>query len=213
MDKFSLKAYIKNNPHVWYVLLLPVYLLLFFAVEKLVPADGDYWVSYIPLDDKIPFVPVFIIPYVCWYPLLVGVGLYLLAFDGPNFKKYMLFIMTGFYTALLFCLLVPNGQDLRPELEPDGLFTRLIAGIYAADTNTNVFPSMHVIGSIGAAIAAWRSDGLRRYFPLILVVAAAVCASTVLVKQHSILDIFGGILWCVPLYFCFFRRKRERKER
>ncbi|MGN1002174.1 MAG: phosphatase PAP2 family protein [Oscillospiraceae bacterium] len=217
MKHFSLKTYIKENPHVWYVLLLPAYLLLFYLAERLVPSDGSYWVSYLPLDDHIPFLEIFIVPYCAWYPLLVGVGLALLLFDGENFKKYMLFIMAGNITALLFCILVPNGQELRPEsFERHNVFTWLIGKIYAVDTNTNVFPSMHVIGSVGAVAAAFKSEKLRpRRWP-ILALAVLVIASTVFVKQHSVLDIFGGLAWCVPLYLVIYgikgKRKREKEK-
>ena len=51
----KLKDFLHRRPSAWYMLYLPVYLLLFFAVEKLVPSTCDYWVSYLPLDACIPF--------------------------------------------------------------------------------------------------------------------------------------------------------------
>lgn len=210
MKKFSLKQYIKENPHVWYLLLLPAFLLLFVLAERVVPSDGDYWVSYLPLDDRIPFVEAFIVPYCCWYLLLFCVGLALLLWDGDNFKKYMLFIMLGNITALLFCLLSPNGQELRPvSFERDNVFTRLVGRIYAADTNTNVFPSMHVIGSVGACVAAFKSKKMRAWRLPVLVVAVLIILSTVFVKQHSVLDILGGLVWCIPLYLGIYGIKRK----
>ena len=47
----------------------------------------------------------------------------------------------------LFCALIPNGQDLRPAVMPrDNIFCDLVAYTYSLDTNTNVFPSVHVLG-------------------------------------------------------------------
>lgn len=214
VKKFSLKKYIKENPHVWYLLLLPAFLLAFALAERLVPSDGDYWVSYLPLDDYIPFAEVFIIPYCSWYLLLFCVGLYLLLFDGENFKKYMLFVMLGNITALIFCVLSPNGQELRPEaFARDNLLTWVVGNIYAADTNTNVFPSMHVIGSVGAAVAVFKSRKMRFWRVPVLIVAALVIVSTVFVKQHSVLDILGGFIWCVPLYLGIYGTKRRGCKR
>ena len=51
-----------------YAIYVPIYIGLFFVVEKLVPESTDYWVSYMFLDDYIPFREEFIIFYYMWYP-------------------------------------------------------------------------------------------------------------------------------------------------
>lgn len=210
----TIRTFVKENPHVWLALLLPVYLALFFLVEWYVSPDKPYWSSYVPLDDKIPFLEGFAFPYCMWYPFLVAVGLYLMIKDGAGFRKYMAFIFIGFCSALVFCVLVPNGQDLRPDPFPrKNIFTWILSRIYAADTNTNVFPSMHVIGSIGGVIAVYRCKGLRKFRIPSAVLAFFISISTVFVKQHSVLDIGGGILWCIPLWFFIYRLPDLRAAR
>ena len=210
----TIRTFVKENPHVWLALLLPVYLVLFFLVEWYVSPDKPYWSSYVPLDDKIPFLEGFVLPYCMWYPFLVAVGLYLMIKDGAGFRKYMAFIFIGFCSALVFCVLVPNGQDLRPDPFPrKNIFTWILSRIYAADTNTNVFPSMHVIGSIGGVIAVYRCKGLRKFRIPSAVLAFFISISTVFVKQHSVLDIGGGILWCIPLWFFIYRLPDLRAAR
>lgn len=210
----AVKEYVRRNPHVWYALYLPVYLVLFFLVEKLVPSDSDYWVSYMKLDDYIPFVDVFVIPYCLWYPFLVCTGVYLLVNDGENFKKYMRFIGYGFTISLLFCLIVPNGQNLRPaSFDHHNFFTWLIGRIYAADTNTNVFPSMHVVGVIAASSACFKNSGLRRFRWPAVVLSVFICMATVFIKQHSCLDIIGGVALGIPLYVCIYVLPDRRKKK
>ena len=182
------------RPEALYVLFIPIYLACFALVERAVPGDGFYHVSYLPLDDRIPFVECFVIPYCLWYPLLAGTGVFLLLADPAELRRYMRFLMLGFGFSLLFCLAVPNGQELRPEVfARDNLFTALLELIYAADTNTNVFPSMHVIGC-GAVVWAAFGGGaaLRRFRGGAAALCLLVCASTVLVKQHSVLDVIAG---------------------
>lgn len=216
----KIRLFVKGNPHIWLALLLPFYLILFFAAEQYVSPDKPYWVSYMPIDDKIPFLEWFILPYCLWYPFLVAIGLYLIFRDGKGFSRYMAFLMIGFCSTLLFCVIVPNGQDLRPtEFARENVFTWMVGRIYAADTNTNVFPSMHVIGSIGGVIAIFRCKELHKWRLPGLILAFFICISTVFVKQHSFLDIIGGLIWCVPLwlgvYFipdCLARRKRSKTE-
>ena len=196
----------KKHPEYWYILFVPGFLLCFFTVERLIPADGDYWVSYLPLDDRIPFLEMFVVPYCLWYPLLFFTGLALLLTDVPEFRRYMQFLILGFGFSLVFCLVFPNGQELRPQpFERDNLFTCVLGKLYAVDTNTNVLPSMHVIGCAAAAVAAFRTRGpLGRWRWPVLVLAALISASTVLVKQHSILDLFAGAAVSIPIWFLLY---------
>lgn len=156
-----------------------------------------YWATQIPLDALIPFCEWFAIPYCLWYPLLVGMGLYLFWKDSPAFRRYMIFLAVTFFASALTWILIPNGQDLRPLILPrDNILTRLMAGLYAIDTHTNVFPSVHVVGAIGAALAAWDCTSLRQRTWLnisISVLAVLICLSVVFVKQHGILDLLGGL--------------------
>ena len=189
-----------------YVLWLPVYLLFFFVIEHIVVTG--YWPTQTWLDGKIPFCEWFVIPYCLWYPLLVAVGLWLLWKDREGFRRYMRFLAITFFLSELIWLLVPNGQDLRPAVMPrDHLLTRLVAELYAIDTNTNVFPSVHVVGAIGAAWAVRKTPSLRHRPTIrraVAVLAALICLSTLFIKQHAVLDAASGLGLAlavgVPLY-------------
>ncbi len=122
-----------------YVLWLPVYLLSFFVIERVVVTG--YRPTQTWLDAYIPFCEWFVIPYCLWYPLLVAVGLWLLWKDREGFRRYMRFLALTFFASALIWFLIPNGQDLRPAVMPrDNPLTRLVEGLYSIDTNTNVFP-------------------------------------------------------------------------
>lgn len=207
------RDFLKKNPHAWLALYLPIFLICFFATESIVGEDAEYWLSYLPLDDRIPFVEAFVIPYVCWYPFLILTGLYLLLFDGKQFKKYICFVAVGFTAALIFCLISPNGQALRPAVFPrENLFTAIIAGLYSVDTCTNVFPSTHVIGAVAAAIPYFYCPRLKKLRVPAAVLAALITVSTVFIKQHSVLDILGAFAFCLPLYiFIYFLPERRKR--
>ena len=179
-----------------YALWLPVYLLSFALLEHL-PTPG-YWATQLPLDSCIPFCEWFVIPYCLWYPLLVAVGLYLLLRDRDAFRRYMTFLALTFFISELVWLLIPNGQDLRPAVMPrDNLLTALVANLYCIDTNTNVFPSVHVVGSIGALFAVWDCPTLRQrkaLCHLTLVLATLICVSTLFIKQHAVIDVVAGFV-------------------
>ncbi len=186
-----------------YAIYVPIYIGLFFVVEKLVPESTDYWVSYMFLDDYIPFREEFIIFYYMWYPALVGMGIFLLINDEAEYKRYMLSIIITFTFTLIFCLLVPNGQDLRPEVLPrDNIFTHMIAAIYKADTNTNVMPSVHAIGAFLGLISTHRTKEIKNKLSIFVLdlLWILIAISTCFVKQHSILDIFGSMALCLIVY-------------
>lgn len=186
-----------------YAIYVPIYIGAFFWVEKLVPETADYWVSYIFLDDYIPFREEFIIFYYLWYPALIAIGVFLLLKDEYEYKRYMVSIMITFTFTLIFCLLVPNGQDLRPDVFPrNNLFTDVVAAIYAVDTNTNVMPSVHAIGAFLGMISTHRTKQIksRALIFCLDVFWLAIALSTCFVKQHSILDIFGSAALCLVVY-------------
>lgn len=192
------------------MLYVPIYLGCFFLVEYLIDGSSQYWVSYLPIDDKIPFVDWFVIFYYLWYPLLVGVGLWLFLKEKKAYERFMKMIMYGYTISLIFFLIVPNGQDLRPtSFENENIFTYLIGKMYSADTNTNVFPSIHVYGSLICMFAVVDSDTLNKFWikALVTVLAIFICASTVFIKQHSFLDIIGGVAMFVPLYIGVYRKR------
>lgn len=54
----TLKHFIRRNPHVWWALYLPLYLLMFFTVEHFV--TDNYWATQTAIDEWIPFCEWFI---------------------------------------------------------------------------------------------------------------------------------------------------------
>lgn len=211
---FKAAAYVKQNKHIWLLLYVPFYLSWFFLLEHFGKNTG-YWVSYLPLDDHIPFLEGFVVPYSLWYLFLLLPGIYLLVNDVPAFRRYLYFIMIGFSVCLAFCMFFPNGQDLRPAVFPrDNFFTHWVGLIYAADTNTNVLPSMHVVGSIAVACAMCRSRKVSSRLVKwgFVLLAALISVSTVFVKQHSVLDIYASVAVCVPIFFVVYWPELKKRS-
>ena len=192
------------------LLYVPVYLMLFMAAERLITAD--YWVSWCALDDAIPFVKEFVFAYVLWYPMAICAALWLLAQDGRAFVRYALLMIASLTACIAIFFLLPSGQELRPAaVEGSGLAALLVRAIYAADTNTNVFPSMHVAGTLAALAGLWDSDTVgscARWGSTLL--GLCIILSTLFIKQHSALDVISGIaLFLVihPVIYLFPGRK------
>lgn len=202
-------------PHIWWSLFLPVYLLTFFTMEHFITAD--YWATQLPIDGMIPFCEYFIVPYVLWSPLLALMGIYLILRDGEGFRRYIWTLALTFFTSALICVLLPNGQDLRPAvMERENAFTWLVQFTYGIDTNTNVLPSVHVVGVMCALFALWHTPGLRKWYWRLggTAMGILVIISTLFVKQHAVLDIFAGLLLSGVAYviiYIWIGGKRDRK--
>lgn len=202
--KGTMKQFLREHRYYYLLLYVPVFLLWFFLIERINTPERGYWVSYMPLDDKIPFLPIFAPIYCLWYPFLIVPGLYLLKTEPSAFRRYLWFFMIGTSACLLICTVFPNGQDLRPaSFSSDGFCVRLVQALYRADTNTNVLPSMHVVGSFAVFYGALHSKRLRRPRTLIpiSILTVLICLSTVFIKQHSFLDIIAGVVLSIPIWF------------
>ena len=210
---------IRQYEHAKYLLLIPIYLVIFWIEERVITTH--YIVSYMPMDDRIPFISWFVIPYFLWYPLMIGAGTYLFFADPGVFKKFMLYIGIGLLIIVLIYALVPNGQNLRVKhFEKDNFFTDMVKWVYGRDTNTNVCPSIHVVSTLGAMFAFLECKKLHKWWfqTLNIVLAVLICLSTVFIKQHSILDVIIGVPLSVVYYFLFFKwvpnmgRRRTKKK-
>lgn len=181
---------------------------------------AQYYPMYTPLDDRIPFCEWFVIPYTLWYGYLAAMHIYLMLTDVPAFRRLMWFQIVTFGLAVLIFAVYPTCQQLRSaEFPRENILTRLVALYYRIDTNTNVCPSLHCVGSIAVAIAAFDAPRLRRtlWRPAIVLTAVLICMSTVFIKQHSAVDVFWGLVLSLVGYFAVYRlparRKRGRNER
>ena len=210
MEKRGLFTYIRDwmrdNPHCWWALALIPIFICYFLPEHLIV--NSYHPTQIAFDTLIPLLPGFVYCYLLWFPLLVFGGFWMLFFDGPVLRRYMIFLMCAYFISAVIYLLYPNGQDLRPDnLVVHDLSTTILAFIYRVDTNTNVLPSLHVIGSMGAAFALCSSRQLKsRCIKIaIAILAVLVSISTVFIKQHGILDVLAGLavgLSLSPIILC-----------
>ena len=83
---------IKAKPYYRWIMLIPLIIsgLWFYTLEKniIIPE----YLLYIKLDDYIPYVPMFVVPYVIWY-LYVALPAIFLFFKAPReFVKIALFL-------------------------------------------------------------------------------------------------------------------------
>lgn len=204
-----MKEFMKKYKHALLVLYTPVYLLCFYYLEKTITTDFTALNS--PIDDIIPFIPVFIIPYLLWFVYIAASAIYFIFASQRDFVKLMSFLIIGMTAYLIICYVFPNGlYNFRPDnLVADNPFTKLVSWLYRTDTSTNVFPSIHVYNSIGVHVAINKSDKVKSRFikNASLMLCILICLSTIFLKQHALIDVIGGCVMGRIVYLLIYRTK------
>lgn len=145
-----------------------------------------YW--KLPIDDKIPLIPIFIVPYLLHHPgvILAGIALW----NGAYISSFLLSLIISYIIAVIFWFFVPNGVR-RPPIIHNSFFTPLIRKTYALDGDTNGFPSAHIFVTL--LCGHYMSLGFPHLVPYIWTAVSTVVLSVLFTKQHYIIDIAGGI--------------------
>ena len=169
------------------------------------------------IDAYIPFCEWFVIPYYFWFVFLVGMVLYGVLFDIRALRHYMWFVILSYTATAIIYLIWPNMQALRPTDFPrDNWMVDIVKGLYTFDTNTNVCPSIHVLGSFAVCFAGLHSETLKGWgWKVFFIVSTALISlATVFLRQHSILDVFAALALsavCYPLVFFVICRPKKKK--
>ncbi len=181
-----------------------IYMTWFTYLERTI--TKKFHPVYCRLDDLIPFNEVFIIPYILWFAYIFVTVVYFLFSSKQEFYKLCANLFIGMTICLIIYTIWPNGHNLRVDIDSlgrDNIFLSILSTIYNVDTSTNVFPSIHVFNSVAACIAIYKNERLRKITwirPMTFLLTVSICLSTVFLKQHSVLDIFGALALNLFMY-------------
>ena len=220
LDKPENKSLIKKILHV-IVTLLPmavfmvIYMPVFFWVESLNPAGG-FHIIHTALDDMIPVVEAFVIPYFLWFPYL-GAGMIAIAVRSRSIsRKTAYMLMTGMSLFIVISVVYPNALELRSAI-PDrkNICMDLINYLHSIDTPTDVFPSLHVYDALVVAAGLHLAFSEKKVLLIASdIMALLIVLSTMFIKQHSIIDVIGAIVLFIIVFIviCFVIKPVKMKE-
>ena len=178
------------------ILLLANYLAYF--ASRIYTSGLKHYSVVSALDRKLPFIPFFIFFYLLAYVQWI-VGYILIGRGG---KETASRILTGELIAkgiVLICFVrFPTTiAELRPNMESlqgGGIWSELTAWLYTIDAVDNGFPSVHCLESWICFRGSVRlKEPPKWYVHVVFVMTMLVFASTVLIKQHALFDILGGV--------------------
>jgi len=176
-----------------------IILKIFFFIINNRSVENPHDFTTFP-DDLIPFIRFAVIPYVYWYFFLAFGLVFLAVVDHRNYFGLLGSIYIGEIISFSFYLLVPSTTQ-RPQINRHDFFSRLTDTLYRRDAHMNCLPSLHIMEAILVVLF------LLRYNKRILMgifawtSALLIILSTLLIKQHALLDIFVTVILSFFVYY------------
>ncbi|WP_043930752.1 phosphatase PAP2 family protein [Bacillus sp. EB01] len=203
---------LKKTPYLLFLLVIPV-LGLIYQFLNTHPTDAVQIST--ALDGYIPFLPIFIIPYILWYAYVFLYLVYFCFKDTRVYLKTIILIVVGelicFAIYFFFQTTVP-----RPQLQGDGILIDLVKLIYLNDQPFNCFPSIHVLTTFAIMLGSLH---IKEKHPVTIlfihILGSLIIISTLFVKQHVIPDMIGSMFLVTFLYgilFEFYQVRVEEKK-
>ena len=153
-----------------------------------------------PLDEMIPFVPVWITVYLLAYLSWAVSALVILYQSKAQAVRFTFAVLAAFAFSTVIFVLFP-GTMTRPEVPGTDIFSALTRFIFNADPALTLCPSYHVMISYFCWRGLYECDRIPAWFrPFNFIFLLLVCMSILFVKQHVLIDIpcavaIGEVSW------------------
>lgn len=192
-----MKKSIQKAPYLLLLLVFPLLASLYSFLNNRSHKAFDISIS---VDQVIPFLSIFILPYILWYGYIFIYLLYFWYKDTKVYLKTVLLIAVGelicFIIYFFFQTTVP-----RPTILGDSLLNQLVQWIYENDRPYNCFPSIHVLTTFAIMLASLHIKNKHVFTTLAIhILGTLIIISTLFVKQHVILDMVGSMFLVTFLY-------------
>lgn len=203
-----MKKYIKKleiKPIITTISLVCIQSILYF-ISKLL--QGDLNLVGNVIDTKIPFLPVFFIPYCIWYLMIFIIPYYLYCKDKDKFIKYtMAYILCSMIGNIVF-ISYPS-TVARPTVTGTDIFSLIAKFIYWIDTPTNCFPSLHCAISMLFILYICESKNTNTITKIsVCIISILIMLSTLFTKQHVVVDFISGDILALIVYLIVKQSKK-----
>jgi membrane-associated phospholipid phosphatase len=187
----------------WLVTILAI-LLVYLPINRLV--NGG-WALSLPVDKHIPLYPPALIPYVLGTFLFVAFPVWASFYSAKyEFEAYIISFLAATIFSYIIYLALPTFV-IRPEVHSQDFFSRVIVLLYQNDYPHNAAPSGHTFYTVISFLY------LRFWKPEVqwvaLIIALLIIASTLLTRQHYVLDMISGLI--LGLFAYWIGRSTQKK--
>jgi membrane-associated phospholipid phosphatase len=179
-------------------IILIVVLLTYFIVDRPI---GNTHIVKTRLDERIPLVPEFSIPYLLFLPTLIGTILYAYI-SNTEFKQLAESIIVVYLLSYAF-FIVYQTHVPRPKLASNDIYTNLVRWIYKHDKPYNCLPSTHSSGATILAVYYLTVSSSLGWIAAIF--SLLIVLSTLFVKQHYVPDAISGVILGLVVSLLLFK--------
>lgn len=154
-----------------------------------------------PLDDAIPFSPLWMYVY-AWVYTSMALPIFVIRCPRLFRRVAVAYVACLTLSMIVWALFPVSAHTLRPDvsgLPIDSFHHWGIRFNYSLDPPTNLFPSLHLSIAVLSGLAAWKARPAYGWIALSLaaLIGYAICA----VKQHYALDGLAGAALAAGLYW------------
>ena len=180
------------------IIIVPVTIFILHFIY-LIPGrlDMERHMVQTDFDLQLPFIKGFVLPYAFWYVFVIASYLVYLCHDHKDLVDTGIYDMTGLIICCLVFFIYPTEIGFRPEvIEGNDLCSGMLRWMFNADGPYSVLPSMHCYEATVVCVGILSSRHFRgKAWAKIaaVIIAVLICISTLLIKQHSILDLIAGV--------------------
>ncbi|MCF0133530.1 MAG: phosphatase PAP2 family protein [Blautia sp.] len=204
-----------NRREKWMLLAALVSDLIAYYLGRLLSANRYHYDFTTSLDRRIPMVSWMIVIYVgCYVFWVVNYAIAVKAEEKESMRFLTAHIIGETVCFLCFVMLPTTMQ--RPEITGTTFFENLMQYIYRLDSPDNLLPSIHCFASWMCWIGVRKHKKVPKWYRYAsLIIAAAVCISTLTVKQHILWDVIAGVALAEASYSfagCLLKRHGFRKQ-
>lgn len=153
-------------------------------------------------DRSLPFVPIFAVPYLLILPVFWLTFGYAFWYQ-KRFTAFACSLIGVWLVSYAFFIFFQTHVN-RAVIEGKGFPENLVRFVYAHDQPYDAFPSLHV--AMATLLSLYFYHIKSRWLPAVLAFSLLVAASTVLIKQHYLLDVVGGLLLSLSIARLAFRK-------
>ena len=174
--------------------------IAFFSVYPtcnwLTSLRGSYVDLYFSAELDVPFIPEFMLVYLSMYVLFAMPPFFLQVVALQRLGKQLI---AGTLLSGLVFLLVPTRLGFDRQVPDSELFAPLYSGMFEVDMPHNMVPSLHVVFSALILLSLVDAGTSMRQRALWYAWLIAICASTLLVHQHHLIDVVAGLAMALLL--------------
>lgn len=190
-----MKKFTKYIPVVYIIGLiieLTINCIAYYGTRLIVGNSYHYNLSN-AFDDMVPIVPWMVLIYFGSYIFWALNYVLGCVQDAKTVYRFLSADFLAKIVCLIIFLVFPT-TNTRPEIVGSGFFDEFMRFLYSADAADNLFPSIHCLTSWFCVIAVRENKKIPNWYKWVsVIIALAICVSTLTTKQHVIYDVIGGV--------------------